>query len=159
MVSGLLYNHDPNFGYLSRFLSCQEHPCPISPDLGLWRIMEVPDWGLGFLSLFGYGHWSLIHPWSEFWISILIFKVQRTSKSFKSSFGALEDTGGSWLVFGIYIFIWTCSGTLFGSLLKFRSHSDQLLSWKRAIFGSKSPLGWYQNRGWKSLALISLNQH
>ena len=42
---------------------------------------------------------------SEFCLSILIFKVQRTSTSFKSSFGALEDAGGSWLGFGILILI------------------------------------------------------
>ena len=32
-------------------------------------------------------------------------KVQRTSMSFKSSFGALEDAGGSWLGFGIWTLI------------------------------------------------------
>merc|ERR1711954_569072 len=37
--------------------------------------------------------------------SILILKVQRTSISFKSSFGALEDAGGSWPGFGILILI------------------------------------------------------
>ena len=50
-----------------------------------------------------------MYPWSEFWLSILILKVQRTSMSFKSSFGALEDAGGSWLGFGILILIWICS--------------------------------------------------
>ena len=38
--------------------------------------------------------------------SILILKVQRTSMSFKSSFGAFEDTGGSRLGFSILILIW-----------------------------------------------------
>merc|ERR1711954_77234 len=33
-------------------------------------------------------------------------KVQRTSLSFKSSFGALEDAGGSLLGFGILRLIW-----------------------------------------------------
>ena len=23
----------------------KEHPCPLSPHLGLWRMLEVPDWG------------------------------------------------------------------------------------------------------------------
>merc|ERR1711954_442667 len=41
--------------------------------------------------------------------SILILKVQRTSMSFKSSFGALEDAGGSWPGFGILILIWILS--------------------------------------------------
>ena len=47
--------------------------------------------------------------WSKFWTSILIMKVQRTFMSFKSSFGALEDAGGSWLGFGILIMIWIWS--------------------------------------------------
>ena len=38
--------------------------------------------------------------------SFLILKFQITPLSFKSSFGALEDTGGSWLGFGILILIW-----------------------------------------------------
>ena len=109
MVTGLWYTHIPNFGSLSWFWRCKEHPCPLSPHLGLWRTLEVPDWGLASWSWFGYGHWSLIHPWSEFWLSILILKVQRTSMSFKSSFGALEDAGGSWLGFGILILIWIWS--------------------------------------------------
>ena len=41
--------------------------------------------------------------------SILILKVQRTSMSFKSYFGALEDAGGSWMGFGIYFLIWIWS--------------------------------------------------
>ena len=123
-----------------------QRKCPLSPHLGLWRTLEVPDWGLascldsamvtGFLydhdlnfdslyvaleisggswmglaswSLFGYCHWSLMHQWSKFWLSILILNVQRTSLSFKSSFGALEDAEGSWLGLGILILIWTWS--------------------------------------------------
>ena len=68
---------------------CKEHPCPLSPHLGLWRILEVPDWDLAPWSWFGYGHWYLIHPFSKFWLSILILSRQRTSMSFKSRFGVL----------------------------------------------------------------------
>ena len=107
------------------FWRFNEHPCPWSPHFGLWRTLEVPDWGSASLSWFGYGHWSLIYPWSECWLSILILKVQRTSMSFKSPFGALEDAGGSWLGFGILILMWIWSGTLLWSSLKFWSHSDQ----------------------------------
>merc|ERR1711954_347954 len=39
----------------------------------------------------------------------LILKVQRTSVPFRSSFGALEDAGGSCLGFGILILIWIWS--------------------------------------------------
>ena len=39
----------------------------------------------------------------------LDFEGAKTSMSFKSSFGALEDAGGSWLEFGILILIWILS--------------------------------------------------
>ena len=39
----------------------------------------------------------------------MILKVQRTSMSFMSLFGALEDTESSWLGFGILILIWIWS--------------------------------------------------
>ena len=127
MVTGLWHTHGPNFGSLSWFWRCIEHPCPLSPHLGLWRMLEVPDWGLASLSWFGYGHWSLIHPWSKVGLCFLIAMVQRPFMSFKSSFGALQDAGGSWLGFHILILIWIGSGTMLGSSLMFWSHSDQ---WK-----------------------------
>ena len=65
MVNGLWYTFDPNFGSLSWFWRCKEHPCPLSPHLGLCRTLEVPDWGLASWSWFGYGHWSLVYPWSK----------------------------------------------------------------------------------------------
>ena len=77
MVTYLWWTYVPNFGSLFWFWKCREHPCPQSPDLGLWKMLEAPEWGLASWSWFGYCHWSL--------------KVQRTSMSFKSSFGALED--------------------------------------------------------------------
>ena len=109
MVTGLCFIHIPYFGSLFWFWRCKEHPCPLSPHLGLWMMLEVPDWGLVSWSGFEYGCWSLIHPWSKFRLSILILKVQRTSMSFKSSLGALGDAGGSWLGFGILILIWIWS--------------------------------------------------
>ena len=50
MVTGLLYTHDTNFGSLSWFWRCKEHPCPLSPHLGLWKTLEVPYWGLAYWS-------------------------------------------------------------------------------------------------------------
>ena len=47
-------------------------------------MLEVADWGMESSSCFGHGHWSLIYPCSEFLLTILILKVQRTSISFKS---------------------------------------------------------------------------
>ena len=95
MVTGLWYTHIPNFNSLS-----------LSPDFGLWWGMEVPDWGLASWSWFWYGHWSLRHHYSIFWLSILILRVQKTSMSFKSWYGDLEDTRGSWMEFCILILIW-----------------------------------------------------
>ena len=131
MVTGLLYTHDLNFGSLSWFWRCKENPCPSSPYLGIWWGLEVPDWGLASWSWFGYGHWSLIYLWSEFLLSILIFKVQRTSMSFKSSFVALEDTGGYWLVFGILILIWIW-------LLVFDTTTIQILALYLDLEGAKN---------------------
>ena len=55
----------PNIGFLSQFWRCKEHLCPLGPDLGLWRILEVPDcwsfhvWNLGSLSWIW--RWKNIH--------------------------------------------------------------------------------------------------
>ena len=106
MVTGPWYTHVPNFCCLSWFWRCREHPHPLLPHLGLWRLLEVPDWGLASWNVFGCSHSSLIHPCSIFWPSILVLKVQKTSMSFMSSFRALEDAWGSWLGFCILIRIW-----------------------------------------------------
>ena len=68
-----------------------------------WRRKEQQFSGL-LLSILIF--WPLVHQCSDFLPSILILKVQRTSMSFKSSFGASDDAGGSWLWFGILILIW-----------------------------------------------------
>ena len=90
-------------------LKVQRTSCPSSRHLGLWRMLGVPDWILHPWSWFRYGHWYLIYHWPKLWLSFLILKVQRTSMSSKYSFGALEDAGGSWLGFGILIWIWKLS--------------------------------------------------
>ena len=64
MVDGLWYIHDPNFGSLSWIWSFKEHLCPLSCDYGLWRIIEVPDWGLTFWFWFWHGNLSMVHPCS-----------------------------------------------------------------------------------------------
>ena len=46
MVTSLYYTNDLDFGSLYLFQRCNEHTCPLVSDLGLWRILEVPDWGL-----------------------------------------------------------------------------------------------------------------
>ena len=87
MVTGLWYINDPNFCSPSWFWRCKEHPCPLSPNLGLLGMLEVTVWGLTSWSWFEYGHQYLIHPWSKFWLSILILMVQRTYMSYKSFLG------------------------------------------------------------------------
>ena len=91
----------------------------------------VPDWGLASWYWFGYSHWSLVHPYAKFWLSILILKVQRTSMSFKSSFGALGNAEGSWVVVRIFIFarIW---------LLVFDSPMFQILALYLDFEGAKN---------------------
>ena len=69
-------------------------------------MLEVTDWSLGSWSSFRNDHWCLIHPFSKFWLSILILMLQRTSISFKPWFGALEDSGGSSLGFCILMLNW-----------------------------------------------------
>ena len=103
MVTGLWYNHDSNFGSLSWFWMCKEHLCPLSPDVAIWRMMDIPDWDLASWSWFGYSHWS--------------------SMSFKSSFGAFEDAEGSWLRFVILIIIHKES--LWSAKLVFKFHLPQ----------------------------------
>ena len=105
MVTVLWFTYIPNLGSLTWFWSCKEDPCPFSPNLGLWWGLEVPDWGSASWYRFEYGYWSLIHPCSKFWLSILIVKVPRTPLSFKSIFGVLEDAVDSWLGFGVLIMI------------------------------------------------------
>ena len=109
MGTSLWNTHVPNFGCLSCLWRCKENPCPLSPDMELWRTLEVPDWGSESDSWIGYGHWSLTHPCFYFWLNILILKMQRTSMAFKSWLGAMEDAGDSWLKFGILILIWIWS--------------------------------------------------
>ena len=75
MVNGLSYTNFSNSDTLSWFWRCKEHLCPLSRDLGLWRMLEVPDWGLASWFWFRYCHWSLIHPWSECWLSILMLNI------------------------------------------------------------------------------------
>ena len=101
-----LINQCSKFQLPLLILKMQRTSCPLSPHLGLWRMLEVPESGLASWSWFRYGHYSLIYPWLEFWLSILILNVQRTSMSLKFSFGALEGARGSWPGFGILIMIW-----------------------------------------------------
>ena len=109
VVACIWYTNDTNFGCQSWFWRCKEQSCPLSPHLRIWRMLEVPDWGLASWSLFRFFNWSMIHPCSYLGLSILVLKVQRTSLSFKSLFRALEDAGCSWLGFSILIFIWIWS--------------------------------------------------
>ena len=55
----------PNFGSLSWFWRCKEHPCPLSPHLVLWRMLEVPDWDLASWSWLGWVKIPCLeHPWN-----------------------------------------------------------------------------------------------
>ena len=145
MVTGICYNHDPNFGSLSWFWRCKEHPCPLSPHLGLWRMLEVPYWGLASWYWFGYNHWSLINPWYEVWLYTFILKVQRTTISIKSWFWAMVGAGGIWLEFGILILIFLWSLVFYTPMiwiwisiliLKVQRTSKSFNSWLGALVGA-----------------------
>ena len=131
MVTSHWYTHDPNLGSVSYFWRCKEHPCSLSHHLGLWRMLEVPDWGLVSWSWFEYGHWILMHQCSHFWLSVLIFKVQRTYMSVKSWYVALKGAEGSWLKFGILILIWIWS-------LVFSTHMFHILALYLDFEGAKN---------------------
>ena len=110
MVTSLWYTQVYNLDFLSLFWRRKEYPHPLSPDYGgLLKMVEVPDWGLASGFWLGYGHWSLVHPCSKFWLPILILKMQRTSMSFKFLFPALEDAGGYRFGFCILVLIWILS--------------------------------------------------
>ena len=104
-----IWSLDSKLCSLSQICKCKEHPCPSSPDLGLYRTLVVADWVLVAWSWFEFGHWSMTHQCSKFWFSILILRVQRTFMSIKSWFGAFEDTRGSSMGLGILILIWIWS--------------------------------------------------
>ena len=91
MVTCLWYNHDPR---------CKEHPCLLSPHLGLWRMLEVTDWGLASGCWFGCGSWCLIEPWSKF-LLFFYFEGAKNIHVLEALIVAFEDTGGFWLGFRI----------------------------------------------------------
>ena len=86
----------------------------------------------------GFGIWILIWIWSlvfgapMIWILALYldFEGQRTYMSFKSSFGALEDSGASWPGFVLLILIWIWS-------LAFDTNMFQNLAFYRDFEGCK----------------------
>ena len=88
MVPGLWYNLVPNFVSLSWFWRCKEHLCLFKSWLGALEDARGSWLGFGILILIWI--WSLAFdtPSSKFWLYIFIFKAQRRSMSFKSSFGA-----------------------------------------------------------------------
>ena len=109
----------------------KENQCPLCLDLGLWRMLNLLDWDMASWSWFRYGHRSFVHPCSKFWLSIFILKVQRTSMSFKSWFGALEDAGCFLLGLGIFILIEIWS-------LVFNKHMFQIWALYLDFEGSKN---------------------
>ena len=114
--------------------------------MGLFRMLEVPVWGFAPWYWFWYGHWSLFHPYSKFWLSILILKMKRTSMSFKSSFWALEDAGGSWHGLGLLILIWTWSLVFDTPMIQFWL-CILILKVQRTSLSFKSWFGALENAG------------
>ena len=95
MVTGLSYTHVSNFCSPSWFWRCKEQPCPLSPHLGLWRLLEVPDWGwhLDLALDMVTDLWYTTDPNFSFLSSF--WGCKEHPCPFRSWFGALEDAGGS----------------------------------------------------------------
>ena len=119
--------------------------------------LEVPDWGSVSWSWSGYDHWSLVHLYLEFWVSILILKVQRTSMSFNSSFGSLEDAGGSWLGLASWSLFWNGHRSLIHKWSKFWV-PILILKVQRTSTSFKSPFGALEDAGdpWLGFGILIL---
>ena len=116
VVFGLCHTNSLNFDSLSWFWKCKERS--MSFKSWFWALEDAGGSWQGIFILILIWVWSLVFetPMVQILIYIFILKVQRTSMSFKSCFGALDDAGGSWLEFDILIFIWIWS-LVFDTLL------------------------------------------
>ena len=107
MVTGRWYTKVPNF---SSILILKSQRTSVSFKSWYGALEDAGGSWLGFcILILIWICWSLFHPYSKFWLPILILKMQRTSLSSKFWFRALEDNGGSWLGIGILILIWIWS--------------------------------------------------
>ena len=88
---------------------------------------------------------------------ILILKVQRTSMSFKSSFGALEDAAGFWLRFGILILIWILVLVFIKPWFKFWL-TIRILKLQRSLMSFQSSFGAAEDAGgsWLRFGILIL---
>ena len=93
----------PKCSFLHWIKKCKEPACPRSPGLGFWRTLEVPNWGFGSWSWWGWVYNVPNYLCSEIQLSTLNKKVQRTLMSLKFWTGVLKDPGGSWLGFWFLI--------------------------------------------------------
>ena len=82
---------------------CKESSCPRSPGLGIWRTLDVPDWGFGSTSEWGWVYNVPKYLCSEIQVSTLNKKVKKTLMSSKSWTGDLDESGGSSLGFWFLI--------------------------------------------------------
>ena len=53
----------------------------------LWRLLEIPGWGLKYSSMYEYDQLPKNNPCTKFQFPVLIFKVQRTLMSLLSALG------------------------------------------------------------------------
>ena len=106
MVTVLWYTNNPHFCSLSWFLRCKEHTCPLSPNLGLWRMLQFLDWGLSSGSwlriVHGYWYSRVLNFDSLSWF----WRCKEHPCSLSPYFWALEDTEVTWLRFGVLILNW-----------------------------------------------------
>ena len=101
-----------NLGFLCWVWRCKGPSCPYCLELGLWMMLEVPDWIFG--SWVGFYQICLgpRNPCYKLGFSLSSLKVQGILMSLLPWIGAVDEAGGSWLEFWILSWIFV---TLFGS--------------------------------------------
>ena len=84
-------------------LICKGLPCPLYPDLILWRMLEVPDGGLKSWSWHEYGQKSLVHPCSNLGSLPWIWRCKEHPCHFSLELGFR----GCWrFLTGVWLLIW-----------------------------------------------------
>ena len=65
MVTAFWNTRDPNYGSLSWFWRCKEHSSPLSPNFGVWRMLEVANLAFESWSWIGWVKEPCLDlPWS-----------------------------------------------------------------------------------------------
>ena len=123
MVTGLWYTNIPNFGSLSWFWRCKEHPCPFRS--WFWALEDTGGSWLGCGILLFIWIWSLVFDTQIFQIVALyldyegsknIYVFQVLSWDFAGDWRFLNETWHHDLDLDIVVGLWYTHSPNFGSL-------------------------------------------